>query len=164
MGKTVLETPQDLYDALNAEFSFGLDVCALPYNAKCPRFYSPEQDGLKQPWDANCWCNPPFDRSMGTWVRRCYEAAQAGHTAVVLIHGNYHDTQWWHDYAMKASEIRYLRGRPKFHDGDYTAALRTMVAVFRPKCQGPPICVSIDRTGRRLAPNPQLTDAKRSVQ
>ena len=139
MGKTVLETPQDLYDALNAEFSFGLDVCALPYNAKCPRFYSPEQDGLKQPWDANCWCNPPFDRSMGTWVRRCYEAAQAGHTAVVLIHGNYHDTQWWHDYAMKASEIRYLRGRPKFHDGDYTAALRTMVAVFRPKCQGPPI-------------------------
>lgn len=43
-------TPQDLFDELDAEFGFTLDVCALPENAKCERFYTPEQDGLLQNW------------------------------------------------------------------------------------------------------------------
>ena len=43
-------TPQDLYDKLNDEFHFTLDPCALPTNAKCARFYTPEDDGLKQDW------------------------------------------------------------------------------------------------------------------
>ena len=67
MGKPVMfssrsglwETPQGFFDELNKEFHFTLDVCALPENAKCPRFYTPEQDGLKQPWEGVCWCNPP---------------------------------------------------------------------------------------------------------
>ena len=41
-------TPQDLFDKLDAEFHFNLDVCALPENAKCERYYTPEQDGLVQ--------------------------------------------------------------------------------------------------------------------
>lgn len=28
-------TPKDFFDQLNAEFSFTLDACALPENAKC---------------------------------------------------------------------------------------------------------------------------------
>lgn len=43
-------TPQDLFDKLDAEFHFNLDVCALPENAKCERYYTPEQDGLVQEW------------------------------------------------------------------------------------------------------------------
>ena len=39
-------TPQDLFDELDAEFHFDLDVCALPENANCERYYTPEQDGL----------------------------------------------------------------------------------------------------------------------
>nr|WP_107689045.1 DNA N-6-adenine-methyltransferase [Neisseria wadsworthii] len=45
-------TPQDFFDKLNAEFGFETDVCALPENAKCPVFYTPEVDGLKQTWGA----------------------------------------------------------------------------------------------------------------
>lgn len=30
-------TPQEVFDRLNAEFHFELDVCALPSNAKCKR-------------------------------------------------------------------------------------------------------------------------------
>jgi len=41
-------TPQATFDKLHEEFGFALDVCAIPENAKCPRFFSPEQDGLKQ--------------------------------------------------------------------------------------------------------------------
>lgn len=39
-------TPQDLFDALDAEFKFTLDVCATPELAKCKRYFSPEKDGL----------------------------------------------------------------------------------------------------------------------
>ena len=44
------ETPQEFFDELDAEFHFNLDVCALSENAKCDQYYTPEQDGLSQPW------------------------------------------------------------------------------------------------------------------
>ena len=50
------ETPQWLFDELDREFHFTLDVCALPENAKCERYYTPEMDGLAQPWNGVCWC------------------------------------------------------------------------------------------------------------
>lgn len=43
-------TPQDLFDTLDATFHFTLDPCATPENAKCAKFYTKEQDGLKQDW------------------------------------------------------------------------------------------------------------------
>lgn len=43
-------TPQHLFDELNEEFGFTLDVCATPENAKCDQFFTKEQDGLKQIW------------------------------------------------------------------------------------------------------------------
>ena len=44
------ETPQALFDELNSEFHFSLDVCAIPENAKCEKYYSPEVDGLRKSW------------------------------------------------------------------------------------------------------------------
>lgn len=79
-SKTELwETPQALFDELNAEFHFTVDVCALPENAKCDRYYTPEQDGLAQKWEGVCWCNPPIrpgNRSMGEKGRHltCYNS------------------------------------------------------------------------------------------
>lgn len=48
------ETPQDFFDKLNAEFGFDCDVCAIPENAKCEKYYTPEEDGLKQEWTGVC--------------------------------------------------------------------------------------------------------------
>ena len=46
------ETPQDLFEKYDAIYHFETDVCALPENAKCKRFFTPEMDGLKQEWTA----------------------------------------------------------------------------------------------------------------
>lgn len=46
----VWATPQDLFDKLNAEFDFNLDPCALPENAKCKKYFTPELNGLTQCW------------------------------------------------------------------------------------------------------------------
>ena len=46
----VWATPQDFFDKLNEEFHFTLDPCALPENAKCAKYFTPEDDGLQQNW------------------------------------------------------------------------------------------------------------------
>ena len=46
------ETPQAFFNELNEQYEFELDVCATPENAKCTKFYTQEQDGLKQIWYA----------------------------------------------------------------------------------------------------------------
>ena len=43
-------TPQWLFDSLNEEFGFTLDPCALPSNAKCKRYFTPQDNGLLQDW------------------------------------------------------------------------------------------------------------------
>lgn len=70
-------TPQDFYDKLNSEFHFTLDPCATPHNAKCVKFYTKEQDGLRQDWGGNTvFCNPPYGRDIYAWVRKCFMEAQ----------------------------------------------------------------------------------------
>ena len=44
------ETPQWLFDELNKEFHFELDVCATKENTKCDNFYTKEIDGLRFGW------------------------------------------------------------------------------------------------------------------
>ena len=71
-------TPQDLFNELNKEFNFDIDVCALPENAKCERYFSPQIDGLSQKWEGVCWCNPPYGREIGKWVEKAYNSAKFG--------------------------------------------------------------------------------------
>ena len=126
------ETPQDLFDELDAEFGFDLDVCALPENAKCEHFYTPESDALWQDWRGVCWMNPPYGRQIGRWIQKAYESSLEGATVVCLVPART-DTAWWHDYCMKG-EIRFLRGRVHFwKDGRPIdpAPFPSAVVVFR---------------------------------
>lgn len=111
------ETPQEFFDALNDEFHFNLDVCALPSNAKCANYYTPDVDGLTQPWSGVCWCNPPYGRQIGKWVQRASEAAKLGNTVVMLIPART-DTKWFHEYIYNKDgvETRFVPGRLKFEN------------------------------------------------
>lgn len=72
------ETPQWLFDKLNEEFNFDLDVCATKDNTKCVEYYTKEQDGLKQPWYGVCWCNPPYGKEIGKWVEKASKVSGGG--------------------------------------------------------------------------------------
>ena len=48
------ETPQELYDELNKEFSFTLDPCCTKESAKCDKYYTEEDNGLIQDWGGGC--------------------------------------------------------------------------------------------------------------
>ena len=123
-------TPQWLFDELNKEFGFTLDVCALPDNAKCEKYYTPDVDGIKQSWENNtCWMNPPYGREISKWVQKAYEESKQS-TVVCLLPART-DTRWWHEYCMKG-EIRFLRGRLKFGQAKNSAPFPSAVVIFRP--------------------------------
>ena len=126
-------TPQAFFDLVSEEFPFTLDAAAEPHNAKCPAYYTPADDGLMQPWTGTVWCNPPYGRQIGMWVEKGYWAAQDGATVVMLIPART-DTAYWHDYVMKAAEVRLLRGRLVFGAGEATsnAPFPSALVVFRP--------------------------------
>lgn len=121
------ETPQDLFDSLDKEFGFTLDVCASVGNAKCNRFFDKSLDGLTQDWSNDiCWMNPPYGREIGKWVKKAYESK----TTVVCLVPARTDTKWWHEYVMKAKDVRFIRGRLKFGGCKNSAPFPSAVVIF----------------------------------
>ena len=54
-------TPPELFDAMNQEFRFTLDVAANFSTKKTPAFISESEDAMKVTWGDNvCWLNPPL--------------------------------------------------------------------------------------------------------
>lgn len=123
------ETPPDLFRQIDREFGFTLDVCALPHNAKCNKYFTPEDDGLLQEWNGVCWMNPPYGRTIGKWMKKAYDASKNGATVVCLVPART-CSAWWHDYAMKG-EVRFLRGRVRFVGAPHSAPFPSAVVIFR---------------------------------
>jgi phage N-6-adenine-methyltransferase len=124
-------TPQAFFDRLDAEFGFTLDVAAQAGNAKCARYFTPEDDGLAQVWAGVCWCNPPYGKTIGLWVAKAYESAQAGATVVCLLPVRT-DTQWWQRYVLDAAHVRFVPGRLTFGGAANPAPFPNAVVIFRP--------------------------------
>ena len=126
------ETPQEFFDKLNEEFNFTLDPCATPKNAKCKKFYTIKEDGLKQNWQGETvFCNPPYGRAIKDWIKKCYEESKKPNTTVVMLIPARTDTSYFHDYIYhKAKEIRFIRGRLKFGNAKNSAPFPSMVVIF----------------------------------
>ncbi len=77
-------TPQWLFDVLAREFAFTLDPCATRENAKCPRFFTLDDDGLVQTWgDEIVFMNPPYGVMISRWMWKAYKSSRAGATVGV---------------------------------------------------------------------------------
>jgi phage N-6-adenine-methyltransferase len=105
-------TPEEFFDELDGIFHFDLDACASPTNAKCERYFTREDDTLKQEWTGNVWMNPPYGREIKAFMKKAYEESLKGATVVCLVPSRT-DTEWWHRYARRG-HIVFLRGRLKF--------------------------------------------------
>lgn len=126
-------TPQAFFDELNKEFEFTLDPCATPQNAKCARYYTKEVDGLAQSWRGErVYCNPPYGREIGKWVKKATEEANGGALVVMLLPART-DTLWFHKYVYKKHEIRFIRGRLHFNEARAGAPFPSMVVVIKRK-------------------------------
>ena len=113
-------TPPELFDPLHQRFGFTLDVAALPENAKCERFFTPDDDGLQQSWmGETVWCNPPYS-DIRPWVEKAWAEARFCPAIVMLVPANRTEQGWWQDLVEQHRDnsgtltVEFLRGRRRF--------------------------------------------------
>ena len=111
------KTPESLYNKLNQEFHFDFDPCPLG-----------GVKGLEIEWGKCNFVNPPYS-DIKNWCKKCYEESLKGKTVVLLIPSRT-DTFYWHEYCMKAKEIRFVRGRLKFGDSKNSAPFPSCIVIF----------------------------------
>ncbi len=80
------QTPKWLFDYIEDElgFEFTLDPCAPPENnLGTPKFYTEEDDGLKQSWKGEMvYMNPPYG-DLPNWIKKAHDESPWGDTTVV---------------------------------------------------------------------------------
>ena len=125
-------TPQDFFDELDKEFNFTLDPCATRENAKCTKYFTVEDDGLKQDWSNDIvFMNPPYGRDIKYWIKKAYEESLNGATVVCLIPSRT-DTAYWHNYIFgKADDIRFIKGRLKFGGSKNPAPFPSAIIIYK---------------------------------
>lgn len=132
------ETPAGIFDPLNQEFHFTLDVCASVQNHKCDQYFDKEHDSLSQDWTGRCWMNPPYGRQIARWIQKARLETDLGHADIVVcLLPARTDTKWWHEYVTTA-EIRFLKGRIRFVGATSGAPFPSAIVIFR----APPVMVS----------------------
>lgn len=130
-------TPLEFFNLLHAEFGFTLDVCASAWNAKCPRYFTVQDDGLSQSWSGVAWMNPPYGKDIGKWLWKARREAELGATVVALVPART-DTAWWHETVEGKAEIRFVQGRLTFVHKDGKAGrapFPSAVVIYRPKSE-----------------------------
>jgi hypothetical protein len=134
--RTDFETPWDLFNGLNRVFHFDVDVCAQAHNAKVPGcYYTPEIDGLKQPWHNHkaAWMNPPFDRHVWDWVTKAYKESLLGATTVCLLQAHPGNRAFQRIIRPYARACCFMDVRIKFVGAKDVAAFDTALVVFSPE-------------------------------
>ena len=127
------ETPQRWFDYLNLEFGFTLDPCCEHKTAKCKKHYTPNEDGLSKSWrDERVFMNPPYGKEIYPWMRKAYSESKENGALVVCFVPARVDTERWHQFAAKASDIRFPKGRVKNENGQ-AWPFPVAIIIFRPK-------------------------------
>lgn len=130
------ETPHDLFDKLNKEFSFTMDGAATEGNSKCKKFCYENQniDLLYDPaWKCErVWLNPPYSKLKYFCEVALRQSVGYGAIVVMLLPSRT-DTKYWHDIIMPyAHEIRFFKGRLNFEGGKHSAPFPSCLVIFRP--------------------------------
>lgn len=123
------QTPDWLYNKLNAEFNFDYDPC--PLNA--------DFDGLKTEWGKSNFVNPPYNaRDKPKFIKKGFEEWQKGKTVVFLIPAST-STKLFHELILPNAEIRFIKGRIRFrginskglYSTKYVGKHDSMICIFR---------------------------------
>lgn len=103
------KTPPEFYDKLNEEFQFDFDPCPFQHDIS-------KWDGLKIDWLQKNFINPPYSRVIkDKFVIKALEESKKGKLCVLLLAVST-STKLFHDVILpNAKDIRFIRGRIKFH-------------------------------------------------
>jgi phage N-6-adenine-methyltransferase len=125
------ETPCKLFDYLDREFDFDIDVAASDHNSKCLFYISDDMpyrkhigalglDWFKEFHDQvdcfgtnhlSAWCNPPYARPID-WVKKAHAETEDTPNSVCVMLLNFDPSTAWYTFAAEhAAEIRIMTGK-----------------------------------------------------
>lgn len=88
-------TPEDFAKFNTTLGPFTIDVAASARNTKCERYFTYQDDGLRQSWAGErVWCNPPYSR-IGHWVEKAWREHEAADGIAMLLPANRTEQGWW---------------------------------------------------------------------
>lgn len=128
-------TPPALFQRVNRVWLLTVDACATAENAKLPRYWTPEQDGLAQSWAGErVWLNPPYSRGqLVRWLAKACEETRDPESGclVVALLPVATSTVWWREYvAARAAVITYLPKRVRFVGASGSPRFDSAVVVY----------------------------------
>lgn len=127
-------TPQWLFDKLNQQYNFTLDPASDDQNHKCIKYYTIDNDGLKQDWKGETvFINPPYSK-VYDWVKKAHTEAKENNTTCVMLIPARTCTRFWHDFIMDnqvCSKIIFIRGRLKFGNSKNCAPFPSVLIEFK---------------------------------
>lgn len=92
----VYGTPRPLYEMLNREFHFTIDLAADKFNHKHARYYTKEQNCLAQSWEGETgFLNPEFGLNIGQFAEKTRDSALYESGLFLQILPARVDAQWW---------------------------------------------------------------------
>lgn len=128
-------TPKSLFDKLDQEFHFEWDLAADKNNTLCEKFYTKEDNALIKNWNGICYLNCPYGDKKSRivdWVKKAYHETRVNsNLVVVMLIPNRSNCKWFHEYILKAYEIRFIKGRPKFKDCKYGLPQPLILVIFK---------------------------------
>lgn len=140
--KDTYATPQKVFDHFDIEFGFNVDVCAEDHTAKCPTYYTFEDDAFTKDWYKDglmCWCNPPYS-NITPWINKAIAESKEGVTTAMLVMAD--TSVGWFELAVRnCAEIRFIiGGRISFELGGIAQNGNnkgSILLIFRPRPENP---------------------------
>lgn len=121
-GNNEWYTPRQFIDAARAAMG-GIDLdpaSSLVANktVQAKKFFTADDDGLKQLWGGNVWMNPPYAQPLVTQfaeaVSEKFDKKEIKRACVLV--NNATETSWFQRMLSSASAVCFLRGRVRFLD------------------------------------------------
>jgi site-specific DNA-methyltransferase (adenine-specific) len=123
-------TPDNLFKPLDTLFEYTLDPAATKENTKCKKFFTIEDNGLKQSWYGNrVFLNPPYSRGeLIQWVYKCANESENAFITAILPGDT--STKSAQIVWETANIVYFPKGRFKFNGMGTVAKFATMIALY----------------------------------
>jgi phage N-6-adenine-methyltransferase len=123
-------TPQEFFDKLNSIFQFNLDSCATKENTKCEKYWTIDDDGLKQDWASSTFCNPPYSHGQPIkWVTKAYNESFKNNNSVLILKSDT-STKAFHQALDYCDAMFAMKDRLKFNGNSNTAMFATIIVIY----------------------------------